>query len=418
MHKLDQLEATLRASKKQNDGRDDQNKLLSLQNWKRRIFYWDLKPEGYEQFWEDPNSLKETQHFPLPFHVGVARQNGDTILPTLNLAYGFILQHLKKSNFSLREAKRLVVVKLPNIQKSLMKVFLSEHLNEHAINRITDQYIEFATMDDATNALKLNGMEIGNEKIEFKRPDAYVPPTKEDLLLPDHVEESENKLVITNIPLNLNEEQIKELLSTAGTLKAFELEKGPHGHHKGHCYCEYENSNITEIAIANLNGMEISNSRLGVQRALFGSKSTYCPAKMLPNGIPQGYPDFSKLFSKLECPKSKILCCYNLLDDSDVVNEDTIKRVRKDVMYELQDFKPISIEIPKPNTWIDPDNPSSVLEKIGAPKIFVEFKDEVDAEKAGNHLQGKMYEERMVLCTWFPEQFWKAKNFHPLEKEE
>eukprot|EP00835_Amoeboradix_gromovi_P001636 NODE_79_length_22985_cov_0.358401.p4 type:complete len:416 gc:universal NODE_79_length_22985_cov_0.358401:14893-13646(-) len=412
MH-IDQLEATLRASKKQHDGHDDQGKLLNLQNWKRRIFYWDLKPEGYEQFWDNAAAIKETQHFPLPFHVGVARQNGDTILPSLNLAYGFILNLLNTSNFSLREAKRLRISNANKLDKQLLRVFLNEKLAHDKIEpvlRVTNEFVEFATINDTTNALSLTNIQFQNQDILLSRPPNYVAPTKDDLMMPDHVEESENKLVVTNIPLDFNEEQIKELLNTVGPLKAFELEKGPHGHHKGHCYCEYEDLTFTDIAINSLNGMEISNSRLGVQRALFGSKSTYCPAKMLPNGIPQGYPDFSKLFNKLSVEKSNILCLYNLLDDSDVVSDDQIKRIKKDVGLELK--KIVKIEIPRPNTWIDPDNPASVLEKIGVPKVFVEFENESDAFEAADQINGKVYYDKTVLCTFYPKELWDKGILH------
>ena len=413
MH-LDQLEATLRATKKQQDRRDEKGNLLNLQSWKRRIFYWDLKPDGYEQFWDNPTALKETQHFPLPFHVGVARQNGDTILPSLNLAYGFLLNMLNTSNFSLREAKRLKTLNAPK-DKQMLRIFLNEHLKHDNIDpvlRVTNDFVEFATIQDCTNALKLNNIEFDSKLIQLSRPSNYVAPSKEDLLMPDHVEESENKLIVTNIPLSFNEEQIKELLGTVGPLKAFELEKGPHGHHKGHCYCEYEDLTFTDIAINSLNGMEIADSRLGVQRALFGSKHTYCPAKMLPNGIPQGYPDFTKIFSKLDLEVSPILCIYNLLDDSDVVSDDQIKRIKKDVHQELTMFNFTKIEIPRPNTWIDPDNPSSVLEKIGVPKVFVEFTKKEDALKAAEHLHGKVYFEKTVICTFYPKDFWDKGILH------
>ena len=412
-----QLEAQLRATKKEHDGRNDKGQLMNLQKWKRRIFYWDLKPEGYEQFWDNPSALKETQHFPLPFHVGVARQNGDTILPSLNLAYGFILNMLKTSKFSPREAKRLKMVGGEALNKSVLKSFFNELLKHDKMDPVVDitsDVVEFLTIQDCTKALELNGIEFQGVKISLERPKLYVEPTLEDLQMPDHVEESENKLVITNIPLTFNEEQIKELLNTVGPLKAFELEKGKHGHHKGHCYCEYESLSLTDAAITTLNGMELSNSRLGVQRALFGSKSTYCPAKMLPNGIPQGYPDFTQIFDKLESETTEILMLYNMLDDSDVVNDDQIKKTTKDVQYEFQSFNIIKIEIPRPNTWIDPDNPSSVLEKIGVPKILIEFNSIEDAKKACDHINGKIYNERTVLCSFYPTELWKKGIYHQL----
>ena len=416
MH-IDQLEATLRASKKQHDGKDDRGILLNLQKWKRRIYYWDLKPKGYEQFFDNPSALKETQHFPLPFHVGVARQNGDTILPSLNLAYGFILQMLKKSNFSLREAKRLVIKHVPDVHPNVLKMFLNEllkHDKTDPVVRIYGEYIEFLTIQDCTNALKLNNIEFQNSKIQLSRPPNYVAPSNDDLQMPDHVEESENKLVITNIPLSFNQEQIKEFLMTVGPLKAFELEKGPHGHHKGYCYCEYEDLSLTDIAISSLNGMELADSRLGVQRALFGSKHSYCPAKMLPGGIPQGYADFSLLFSKFKLVLTPILCIYNLMDDSDVVNDDQIKRITRDLTNELVGF--IKIEIPRPNTWIDPDNPSSVLEKIGVPKVFVEFKTKEACFKAAEQLEGKIYYEKTVMCTFYPKELYDQGIFHQMDK--
>ena len=76
----------------------------------------------------------------------------------------------------------------------------------------------------------------------------------------------------------LTEEQVKELLSTHGQLRAFFLAKDQStGLSKGYCFFQFEDAVVTDSAIQGLNGIKICDRQLAVRRhtrALFSRHST------------------------------------------------------------------------------------------------------------------------------------------------
>merc|ERR1719184_262312 len=69
------------------------------------------------------------------------------------------------------------------------------------------------------------------------------------------VSDSPNKLFVAGLPNYLNEDQVKELLTSFGQLKAFNLVKDmTSGLSKGYAFAEYLDGTITDQAIAGLNG--------------------------------------------------------------------------------------------------------------------------------------------------------------------
>merc|ERR1712066_536594 len=83
-----------------------------------------------------------------------------------------------------------------------------------------------------------------------------------------------NKLFVAGLPNYLNDEQVKELLTSFGQLKAFNLVKDTTtGLSKGYAFAEYLDGSITDQAIAGLNGMQLGDKKLIVQRASVGAKN-------------------------------------------------------------------------------------------------------------------------------------------------
>jgi len=68
--------------------------------------------------------------------------------------------------------------------------------------------------------------------------------------------------------------QVKELLMSFGQLRAFNLVKdSATGLSKGYAFCEYVDVSMTDQAIAGLNGMQLGDKKLIVQRASVGAKN-------------------------------------------------------------------------------------------------------------------------------------------------
>ena len=80
------------------------------------------------------------------------------------------------------------------------------------------------------------------------------------------VKNTENSLYCGGLPLSLNEDQIKTLLSTYGPLSSFSLIRDDStGFSKGYCYFNYQNSKVVDAAVRGLNGIVIGDNVLVVR---------------------------------------------------------------------------------------------------------------------------------------------------------
>ena len=86
------------------------------------------------------------------------------------------------------------------------------------------------------------------------------------------VPDTPNKISVSNIPTYLTDELVTELLVSFGELKAFVLVKDRSTEEsRGIAFCEYVDSAATDIAVEGLNGMELADKHLKVQRASIGN---------------------------------------------------------------------------------------------------------------------------------------------------
>jgi splicing factor U2AF subunit len=76
-----------------------------------------------------------------------------------------------------------------------------------------------------------------------------------------HVENGPGKIFLGNLPPALGEEELKELASQFGPLKAFNLVRDlSTGISKGYAFMSYINADVTELACSSLNGMSSAAS--------------------------------------------------------------------------------------------------------------------------------------------------------------
>jgi hypothetical protein len=74
---------------------------------------------------------------------------------------------------------------------------------------------------------------------------------------------SAQKIFFGGLADYLNEDQVKELLTSFGQLRAFNLVKdSATGLSKGYAFCEYGEYGITDQAIAGLNGMQLGEKKI------------------------------------------------------------------------------------------------------------------------------------------------------------
>lgn len=257
----DELAAQARGAKadspppKKREPTPDLTDVTPILERKRRMTQWDIKPPGYESVTAE--QAKISGMFPLP---GAPRQQMDQakLQAFINQPTNVDKAALKPS--TARQSKRLFLYNMPSsaTEQSIVDWF-NLHLNGLNVIRSSEPCIsvhiakdrsfalaEFKTPDDTTVALTLDGEVMeehiteangsageGIKGLEVKRPKDYIVPSPEPDAyntlgeggISSHVPDSENKISITNLPPYLVEEQVMELVTPFGNLKAFVLVK-------------------------------------------------------------------------------------------------------------------------------------------------------------------------------------------------
>lgn len=268
----------------------DLTNVVSVLERKRRLTQWDIKPPGYENITAEQAKLSGM--FPLP---GAPRQQ--PMDPSKLQA--FMAQPSSSTNAALkpsnsRQAKRLVIHNIPaSIKEEQIVEFINLQLNGLNVVEGSDPCIsaqisqdksfalvEFKTASDATVFLAMDGVTMGEsaEGLSIKRPKDYIVPAPtgdeyhEPGVTSSVVPDTANKIAICNIPVYLTDELVTELLVSFGELRAFVLVKDRSTNEsRGIAFCEYVDPNVTAIAVEGLNGMELADKHLKVQRASVGN---------------------------------------------------------------------------------------------------------------------------------------------------
>lgn len=146
-------------------------------------------------------------------------------------------------------------------------------------------FVEFDSIELTTACMQLDGLKFdhytGTTIIRVRRPNDYrpdmLPPSSEQI--PDlnldvlggmgcTVSSGPGKVFIGGLPYNLADEQVKELLTAFGSIKAFHQVRDPGSvTTKGYAFCEYVDQETADAAIAGLNGLKIGDKTLNVRRA-------------------------------------------------------------------------------------------------------------------------------------------------------
>jgi splicing factor U2AF subunit len=166
--------------------------------------------------------------------------------------------------------------------------------------------------------MAFDGIIFQGTPLKIRRPKDYVGPegATGSVHIPGvvstTVQDSPNKIYIGGLPTYLGDEQVMELLKSFGELKSFNLVKEGAGqtgaskvcvsmfvkhitdssHHlsiQGFAFCEYVDTAVTDMAIAGLNGFNLADRVLTVQRASTGKASNTAistGSNMTPTGVP------------------------------------------------------------------------------------------------------------------------------------
>merc|ERR1712112_785216 len=212
------------------------------------------------------------------------------------------------------------------------------------------------------------------------------------------VPDSLQKVFVGGLPNYLNEEQVKELLTSFGQLKAFNLVKDvTSGLSKGYAFAEYLDGGVTDQAIAGLNGMQLGDKKLIVQRASVGAKTmamANIPAQIQVPGMAgmagPGQP-------------TEVLCLLNMVVAEELADEEEYEDILEDIREECGKFGEVrSLEIPRPVPGV---------EVPGVGKVFAEFCSDGDCQKAQHALSGRRFSNRTVVTSYFDPDKYHRREF-------
>ncbi|XP_016996522.2 splicing factor U2AF 50 kDa subunit [Drosophila takahashii] len=276
-------------------------------------------------------------------------------------------------------------------------------------------FLEFRSMDEATQALNFDGINFRGQTLKIRRPHDYQPvasfgPPEPEVsssfkiptitvntpsiyavttgqVISAQVPDSPNKIYVGGLPTCLNEMQIKELLLSFGELKGFNLVKeSSTSLSKGFAFFEYVDPTVTETAIAGLNGMQLGDRRLVVQRSIPGGKNG------MFGGVPVvQVPGISTLLATGS--PSEVLCLFNMVLPEELLDEEEFQDIRTDIKQECTKYGEVrSIKIPRP---------IGQATQRGCGKVFVQFETVEDCQKALKALSGRKFSGRIVMTSFY-----------------
>ncbi|KAM8982786.1 splicing factor U2AF 65 kDa subunit isoform 2-T2 [Ara ararauna] len=132
-------------------------------------------------------------------------------------------------------------------------------------------------------------------------------------------------------------------------------------------------------AIAGLNGMQLGDKKLLVQRASVGAKNATLVPGLLSSQVQLGgHP-------------TEVLCLMNMVLAEELLDDEEYDEIVEDVRDECGKYGLVkSIEIPRPVDGV---------EVPGCGKIFVEFTSVFDCQKGDAGLTGRKFANARVVVT-------------------
>jgi splicing factor U2AF subunit len=304
-------------------------------------------------------------------------------------------------------------------------------------------FLDFTSPDYATYAMALDGIKFRDSNIlKIRRPKDYKAPPGGDPslhldrskmgnvpgLISTNVPDSPNKLFIGGLPPHMTEDQVLQFLGTFGPLKAFNLVKDINtGLSRGYAFCEYLNgAKDTDEAIKGMNGLEMHGKKLVVQRASVGAKGEEgvdaMPMQLQAETILANDPEKAAVasilnlstkvenvlanlaqYGDLHVHPTKILVLLNLVSLNDLAKDDVYNEIYRDIYHECAKYgRVVNLLIPRPTPDKDLDDPTHDKGPFVG-RIFIEYENAQQAQRAQQALAGRRYQGRLVVTTFCSE---------------
>ncbi|KAJ1918786.1 hypothetical protein H4219_002405 [Mycoemilia scoparia] len=393
---------------------------------------WDQVPPGFENV--PASQAKLTGYFPPPGQL-VGSRNVASFNPSVLQSQREGEKIDPKKQAMLKQNRRIYVGNIPygineaSVWDAIAHFFNSTMIDLGIASRdeppvqsvqinVEKNYafVEFRNPEQATRGMALDGANFQSQSLKIRRPKDYIPPEGQpEVIQPIHipgvvstnVADTPFKIYVGGLPTTLQEDQVIELLSTFGELRSFNLVKDNlTGMSRGFAFCEYLDTNITDVACQGLNGMELGDRRLVVQRASIGARQNNPPPGMNPalGAGPMAPPPLIPAgMSSAGGEPTNILQLLNMVTPEELQDDDEYMDIVEDVKEECSKFgQVIDIRIPRPD---------SEKEVPGVGKIFVVYPNTQQSGLAHNALAGRKFADRTVLVSYITQENYDNENY-------
>eukprot|EP00268_Persea_americana_P005537 TRINITY_DN11876_c0_g1_i1.p1 TRINITY_DN11876_c0_g1~~TRINITY_DN11876_c0_g1_i1.p1 ORF type:complete len:558 (-),score=113.80 TRINITY_DN11876_c0_g1_i1:252-1925(-) len=294
-------------------------------------------------------------------------------------------------------------------------------------------FVEMRTVEEASNAMALDGIMFEGVSVRVRRPTDYNPSLAAALgpsqpsphlnlaavgLTPGAIggAEGPDRIFVGGLPYYFTDTQIRELLESFGPLRGFDLVKDRDtGNSKGYGFCVYQDPAVTDIACAALNGLKMGDKTLTVRRAtanagqvkpdqeniLAQAQQHIALQKMVLQAGGTPLPGVGLL--PIEIP-TKVICLTEVVSADELRDEEEYEEILEDMREEGGKFGPlvnVVIPRPKPNGEQTP----------GVGKVFLEYADAASSTKAKAALNGRKFGGNVVTAVYYPEDKFSSREY-------
>lgn len=290
-------------------------------------------------------------------------------------------------------------------------------------------FVEMRTVEEASNAMALDGIIFEGVSVRVRRPTDYNPSLAAPLgpgqpnpqlnlaavgLTPGVVGglEGPDRIFVGGLPYYFSETQIRELLESFGALRGFDLVKDRDtGNSKGYGFCVYQDPAATDIACAALNGLKMGEKTLTVRRATISSEVVNTEhdhvlvqaqqhiafQKMAMQAGGLNFPGVGVgPLTPVETP-TKVLCLTEVITVAELSNDEEYEEILEDMKEEGAKFGVlVNVIIPRPD--------SSGEQVSGVGKVFLEYSDTIGCAKAKDSLSGRKFGGSPVTAVYYDEE--------------
>ncbi|RZC50936.1 hypothetical protein C5167_019362 [Papaver somniferum] len=291
-------------------------------------------------------------------------------------------------------------------------------------------FVEMRTVEEASNAMALDGIIFDGVSCRVRRPTDYNPslaaalgPSQPSPLLnlaavgltlgATSGAEGPDRVFVGGLPYYFTDAQIRELLESFGSLRGFDLVKDRDtGNSKGYGFCVYQDPAVTDIACAALNGLKMGDKTLTVRRATASIgqanqdnilQQAQQHVAMQAGGL--SFPGIGNTVTgeALEVP-TKVVCLTEVVTADELRDDGEYEEILEDMKDEGGKFGSlVSIIIPRPN--------ANAEQTPGVGKVFLEYVDTTSSAKAKLALDGRKFGGNEVKAVYYPEDKFSVGHY-------